>query len=146
MFAFSIAALAALLPLTALAQVGNGSAVLSNGKYQISSEGITANFIPYGASISNLFITDVHGVQRDIVLGFDNASYYSIDKLHPHLGGVPGKNCRCRLNYTSLTKRDLGRYANRIKNSSFTIDGETYHTNANDNGGLDTLHGGADGW
>lgn len=93
MFAFSIAALAALLPLTALAQVGNGSAVMSNGKYQISSEGITANFIPYGASISNLFITDVHGVQRDIVLGFDNASYYSIDKLHPHLGGVPGKNC-----------------------------------------------------
>ncbi|KAF1349570.1 aldose 1-epimerase [Delphinella strobiligena] len=128
MFAFSIAALAALLPLTALAQVGNGSAALSNGKYQISSEGITANFIPYGASISNLFITDVHGVQRDIVLGFDNASYYSIDKLHPHLGGVPG------------------RYANRIKNSSFTIDGETYHTSANDNGGLDTLHGGADGW
>lgn len=96
MFARSIAAVAALLPIAAFAQgsmqtiVGNGSAVLPNGKYQISSEGIRANFIPYGASISNLFITDVHGVERDIVLGFDNASYYSIDRLHPHLGGVPG--------------------------------------------------------
>lgn len=87
----SIAALAALLPATALAQyTGNASTALPNGKYQIAAEGITANFIPYGASISNLFIKDVHGVQRDIVLGFDNASYYSVDRLHPHLGGVPG--------------------------------------------------------
>lgn len=97
MFVRSIAALAAFLPAIALAQydtmqtiVGNGSTVMSNGKYQISSEGITANFIPYGASVSNLFITDVHGVSRDIVLGFDNASYYTVDRLHPHLGGVPG--------------------------------------------------------
>lgn len=62
----------------------------ANGKYEISAEGIRANFIPYGASISNLFINDTHGVERDIVLGFDNASYYSIDPIHPHLGGVPG--------------------------------------------------------
>lgn len=101
---------------------------MPNGKYQVSAEGITANFIPYGASISNLFITDVHGVSRDIVLGFDNASYYSIDKQHPYLGPVPG------------------RYANRIKNSTFEIDGETYNILPNDHGGLDTLHGGPDGW
>jgi len=73
----SIAALA-LSPLLALGQTsngssiaGNGSAVMPNGKYQISSEGIRANFIPYGASLSNMFIEDVHGVERDIVLGFD---------------------------------------------------------------------------
>lgn len=45
-----------------------------------------------------------------------------------------------------------GRYANRIKNSSFTIDGETYHVSPNENPtpeapeGADTLHGGKDGW
>lgn len=124
--------LSAILPLPSQAQipsiVGNGSQVMSNGKYQISSEGIRANFIPYGASISNLFINDTQGIERDIVLGFDNASYYSIDKQHPHLGGVPG------------------RYANRIKNGTFAIDGTTYHTDLNDNGGLDTLHGGSNGW
>lgn len=97
MLGAAFAAVAALLPITALAQgsmpmiAGNGSSVMPNGKYQISAEGIRANFIPYGASISNLFINDTHGVERDIVLGFDNASYYSVDKLHPHLGGVPGK-------------------------------------------------------
>ena len=39
-----------------------------------------------------------------------------------------------------------GRYANRIKNGTFSIDGETYHTQLNDNNGLDTLHGGSNGW
>ena len=61
-------------PLVALAQAsyggntiaGNGSGVMPDGKYQISSEGIRANFIPYGASVSNLFITDVHGAERDV--------------------------------------------------------------------------------
>ena len=48
--------------------------------------------------------------------------------LHPHLGGVPG------------------RYANRIKNSTFNIDGTDYHITPNENGGKNTLHGGLDGW
>ena len=62
-----------------------------NGKYEISAEGIRGLFIPYGASISNLFINDTNGIERDIVLGFDNASHYSVDPYHPHFGGVPGK-------------------------------------------------------
>nr|OQO18097.1 hypothetical protein B0A51_16250 [Rachicladosporium sp. CCFEE 5018] len=128
-----LAAIAATLPLLALAApladiVGNGSTVADDGKYYVESEGIRANFIPYGASISNLWVTDVHGLERDIVLGFDNASYYGIDKQHPHLGGVPG------------------RYANRIKNSTFEIDGEVFHTDPNEHGGLNTLHGGSNGW
>lgn len=97
MLTHTIAAFAALLPAVVFGQgslptiAGNGSTVMADGKYQIVSEGIRANFIPYGASISNLFINDTRGVERDIVLGFDNASYYSIDKLHPHLGGIPGR-------------------------------------------------------
>ena len=39
----------------------------------------------------NALCRRVHGVERDIVMGFDNASYYSIDKQHPHLNGVPGE-------------------------------------------------------
>lgn len=108
--------------------VGSGGGPDVNGKYTIQAEGIRAQFIPYGASISNLFINDTHGIERDIVVGFDNASYYSIDKSHPHLGAVPG------------------RYANRIKNSTFEIDGQTYHILPNENNGQDTLHGGPNGW
>jgi hypothetical protein len=63
-----------------------------DGKYEISAQGIRGHFIPYGASISNLFVKDKNGIERDIVLGFDNASFYSVDPFHPHLGGVPGKS------------------------------------------------------
>lgn len=49
----------------------------SDGKYTLKAEGIRAQFIPYGASISNLFIKDKRGIERDIVLGWDNASYYT---------------------------------------------------------------------
>jgi aldose 1-epimerase len=113
---------------------GNPSGPGPDGKYTIRGTNIRANFIPYGASISNLFINDTFGIERDIVGGFDNASYYTIDRQHPHFGGVPG------------------RYANRIKNSSFVIDGTTYNILPNENptaanpAGVDTLHGGPDGW
>lgn len=113
------------------AAVGNPDA---KGKYWIHGKGISASFVPYGASISNLVLHDKYGVPRDIVMGFDNAIHYSVDKVHPHLGGVPG------------------RYANRIKNSTFELDGKTYHIEPNENKtpehpkGLNTLHGGPDGW
>ncbi|EUC35197.1 hypothetical protein COCCADRAFT_91505 [Bipolaris zeicola 26-R-13] len=120
---------------TALAQYSTAPSANSSwtsgpdkdGKYEISSEGIRALFIPYGASITNLFIPGKNGEELDIVLGFDNATAYE-GPVHPHLGGVPG------------------RYANRIKNSTFTIDGQDYHITPNENNGADTLHGGKDGW
>ncbi|KAG4437844.1 hypothetical protein IFR05_006690 [Cadophora sp. M221] len=106
----------------------------ADGKYTISGTNIRASFVPYGASLSNLFLNDTSGIERDIVTGWDNASYYSIDKQHPHFGGVPG------------------RYANRIKNSTFSIDGMSYNILPNEHAtpehpdGVNTLHGGPDGW
>lgn len=129
-----VAAAVALAPLVAAASNDSVPSPDANGKYWLNSTGISAAFIPYGASISNLLIKDKNGIERDIVLGFDNASYYSVDKAHPHLGGVPG------------------RYANRIRNSTFTIDGTEYHILPNENptadapDGADTLHGGPNGW
>lgn len=66
---------------------GSSSGPDSNGKYVIQGVGIRANFIPYGASISNLFINDTSGVERDIVGGFDNASYYGIVSPLHFVGG-----------------------------------------------------------
>ncbi|OTB04225.1 hypothetical protein M426DRAFT_321076 [Hypoxylon sp. CI-4A] len=139
----SFASLGALLLPLASAQSpgGTGSSNVSDslgpdehGFYWIYSEGLSAAFNPYGASISKLIIHDQYGIERDVVAGFDNATAYSLDAAHPHLGSVPG------------------RYANRIQNSTFEIDGETYHVNANENptaeapDGADTLHGGHNGW
>lgn len=44
------------------------------------------------------------------------------DKWHDHFGGVPG------------------RYANRIKNASFEIDGKTYKVDANEHGGRESIY------
>jgi aldose 1-epimerase len=98
MLIFKLCAAASALAATALGNYArpypmNGNTTFEadeNGKYEISAEGIRAQFIPYGASISNLFINDTKGIERDIVLGFDNASHYTVDPFHPHLGGVPG--------------------------------------------------------
>ncbi|KAF2465479.1 galactose mutarotase-like protein [Lindgomyces ingoldianus] len=132
MLSSKLSAVVSLLAATAVAQsYSPPNSTLgsdADGKYEISAEGIRGLFIPYGASISNLFINDAKGIERDIVLGFDNASHYSVDPFHPHLGGVPG------------------RYANRIKNSSFVIDGVKYQVTPNENNNNDTLHGGPDGW
>lgn len=98
----------------------------ADGKYTINSTGITASFIPYSAAITNLYVSDKNGTVRDIVLGYDEASYYSTDEVHPNYGAVPG------------------RYANRISNATYVVDGERYFTERNENNS--TLHGGSNGW
>lgn len=128
---------------TALAPVVSASMFAANstgkgpdkdGKYWIQSDDLKLGFVALGGAVSNVFFKDQYGTMRDLVGGYDNASYYTTDKLHPHFGAVPG------------------RYANRIKNSTFTIDGKKYNIKPNENPtkdhpkGVDTLHGGPDGW
>lgn len=105
---------------------GNGSSAGSDGKFEISANGIRAYFIPYGASITNLVVNDSLGIERDIVVGYDTASQYSSSPVNRHLGGV------------------TGRYSNRIANASFVMDGTTYHTIKDD--GNSTLDSALDGW
>ncbi|CEJ82244.1 Putative Aldose 1-epimerase [[Torrubiella] hemipterigena] len=134
-FSHNVAALAVAvtLPWAAVAD-SDTNGPDKDGKYWIGGEDLRLSFIPYGASVSNVMVKDQYGIVRDVVAGYDNATHYSEDKSHPHFGGVPG------------------RYANRIKNSTFTIDGETFHIKPNENptpanpDGIDTLHGGPDGW
>ncbi|KAL8765842.1 MAG: hypothetical protein Q9209_007201 [Squamulea sp. 1 TL-2023] len=99
-------------------------------KYIISAPGINATFIAYGARLTNLYVNDRNGDPQDVVLGYDNSADYVRDDqtIHTFFGPI------------------VGRYANRIKNSTFSIGGVTSHTPANDNVGHDTLHGGKTGY
>ncbi|KAL8896714.1 MAG: hypothetical protein Q9207_007571 [Kuettlingeria erythrocarpa] len=99
-------------------------------KYTITAPGINATFIPYGARLTNLYVNDKNGDPQDVVLGYDNASDYIRDDetVHTYLGPI------------------VGRYANRIKNGTFTVQGVTSHILQNDNMGHDTLHGGHIGY
>jgi len=119
-----------LIALTALAEVASiaGQSLPkpdANGKYTISAPGIRAQFIAYGASLTNLFVNGTKG-ETDIVLGLDSSAAYPLDKGHPVYNSVPG------------------RYVARIKNGVYTLDGVTYHTEQND--GNNTLHSGTNNW
>lgn len=97
-----------------------------DGKYTLEAEGIRAQFIPYAATLTNLWVKDKNGVERDIVLGYDNTSFYPVDPGHPVYNAIPG------------------RYANRIGNGQFTLDNVTYNLVKND--GPNTLHSGPNNW
>lgn len=114
---------ALILPLLAHASIPEPD---SSGKYHLTAPGLKASFITYGASLTNLIVPDHEGKERDVALGYDLASDYYPPNHNPHYGGIPG------------------RYANRIKNSTFELDGVVYRTTENDRG--NTLHGGPKGW
>ena len=82
--------------------------------------GIEVSFIDLGGVITNIMMPDKDGVVDDIVLGYDNVSDYEINM--PSFGAP------------------LGRYANRISNAAFTLNGKEYKLDMNDN--TNCLHGG----
>ena len=123
----SISIVLAVCVVEALAQ-GSSSSVFT--KYTISAPGINASFIPYGARLTNLYVNDKNGSPQDVVLGYDDGTQYLNDTetVHTYFGPI------------------VGRYANRIKNGTFTIDGVTSHIPENEHMGADTLHGGNVGY
>lgn len=99
-------------------------------EYTIKAENITAKLIPYGARLTSLLVPDRDGNINDVVVGYDDPIQYLHDTEtnRTFFGAV------------------VGRYANRIKNGTFSIDGTTYHVPENDKSGVDTLHGGTVGY
>ena len=88
------------------------------------SNGFEARIITYGAALQALIVPDAEGRCDDVVLGHDD------------LEGYLGKR-----RFFGAT---VGRYANRIANARFLLDGETVQLAAND--GPHALHGGLEGF
>ncbi|KAH7103343.1 galactose mutarotase-like protein [Auriculariales sp. MPI-PUGE-AT-0066] len=91
---------------------------------------VKASFIPYGATLTNFWARDKYGRLRDVAVGYDDKSLYAGNATfgRQYFGPI------------------VGRYANRIKNGTFAIDGVEYHVPTNEHGGLNTLHGGNVGY
>src|SRR5208337_3162510 len=87
-------------------------------------KGSWAKVITYGATLTELYVPDKSGKPGDVVLGFSD--------LQGYLGEQP---------FFGAT---VGRYANRIANGHFTLDGKEYHLALNN--GPNTLHGGRIGF
>jgi aldose 1-epimerase len=85
-----------------------------------NSHGVEVRAMNYGGIILSFRVPDRKGQLADIVLGHEKAEGYMPNP--PYLGAI------------------VGRYANRIANGTFTLDGKTYTLPKND--GPNTLHGG----
>jgi aldose 1-epimerase len=85
-----------------------------------NKSGMMAQVTNYGAKLVTLIVPDRNGVPADVVMGYDNIDRYLT--ANPNFGAT------------------VGRFANRISNASFTLDGTTYQLTKND--GPNILHGG----
>ncbi|MBV9085613.1 MAG: galactose mutarotase [Acidobacteriaceae bacterium] len=89
-----------------------------------NSNGIETSITNYGGRVVTLKAPDRNGTAADLVLGFDNLDGY-LEK-NPYFGAI------------------VGRFANRISNAEFTLDGQTYKLPRNS--GNNSLHGGLIGF
>jgi aldose 1-epimerase len=87
--------------------------------------GIIVKIINYGGTVTDIIVPDKNGKAGNVVLGYDSLAGY-IQNGNPYFGCL------------------VGRYANRIANAKFTLDGKEYTLAANNNG--NTLHGGVKGF
>jgi aldose 1-epimerase len=85
---------------------------------------VTVEIINYGATVVSVFVPDRDGKFADVVLGYDELISYVNSKFF--FGSV------------------VGRYANRIANARFRLNGKLYRLTENENG--NHLHGGNNGF
>ena len=86
--------------------------------------GFEARIISYGATLQALMVPNAEGRCEDVVLGHDDLAGY--------------------LRKRQFFGASVGRYANRIANARFVLDGEVVQLAANN--GPHALHGGPDGF
>ncbi|HXF61132.1 MAG TPA: aldose epimerase family protein [Caldilineaceae bacterium] len=93
--------------------------------YTLSNDqGLTTTITNYGGIITTLLAPDRHGQPGDVVLGYDTLDDYVA--RNPYFGCI------------------TGRYANRIAQGRFTLNGKTYQLAQNN--GPNHLHGGLVGF
>ncbi len=86
--------------------------------------GMSVSILTYGGIVQSLTVPDRNGRLDNVVLGFDNLDDYVAKS--PYFGAI------------------VGRYANRIAQGRFTLEGTAYQLPINN--GPNSLHGGAKGF
>lgn len=89
-----------------------------------NSKDVSVSITNFGGRVVKVLTPDRNGEITDIALGFDDLEGYLED--NPYFGAL------------------VGRYANRIANAQFVLDGHIYKLAAND--GSNSLHGGSRGF
>lgn len=92
--------------------------------YTLQNGKLAASILDYGGILQSLKIPDRAGNTADVVLGFDTLEPYAGE--HPYFGAL------------------IGRYANRIAEGKFSLNGKSYQLACNN--GPHHLHGGKQGF
>lgn len=92
-----------------------------------NANGMEVCITNFGGRIVSVMVPDKNGDMKDVVLGFDNVYNYADAEHTPSDFGAA-----------------IGRYANRIDQGKFTLEGKTIQLPQND--GKNCLHGGPKGW
>ena len=92
--------------------------------YNLTNGVISAEILTYGGILKSLCVPDKNGTLVDVVLGRDGMDGYQTNS--GYLGAL------------------IGRHANRIEGSQFTLNGNTYNVGKNE--GKNSLHGGVVGF
>ena len=87
-----------------------------------NASGASVSVTDFGAHVVSILVPDREGKLAEVNLGFDELGPYTAS--HGSIGAT------------------IGRFANRIGRSQFTLNGKTYHVPAND--GANCLHGGVE--
>lgn len=90
-----------------------------------NKSGASVTITNYGGRVVSLLVPDKDKKMVDVVLGYDSIGSYR-KKGEPFFGAL------------------IGRYGNRIGKGKFTLEGKAYQLQLND--GVNTLHGGTDGF
>lgn len=89
-----------------------------------NNQGMEVHYLNYGGIITHIIVPGRDGNRENIVLGFEDVQEYQ--KNHPYFGAI------------------IGRFANRIANGKFHLDGKSYELPRNM--GPNSLHGGEKGF
>jgi aldose 1-epimerase len=113
---------------TGVPNIPDGGAAVT--RYTLSNKrGMTVSILDYGGIIQSLDVPDRRGHEANVTLGFANIDGYTNAaylKSNPYFGAI------------------IGRYANRIANGKFTLNGTPYSVDINNN--ANSLHGGFTGY
>jgi aldose 1-epimerase len=97
---------------------------------------MTVKITNYGGVIQSIWTPDRHGKVADVALGFNKLDDYVSDFTQTSANPWPAAGGSGDTYFGAI----IGRYANRIANGKFTLNGTTYTLPQNN--GLNTLHGG----
>jgi aldose 1-epimerase len=105
-----------------------------------NSNGMIVKITNYGGVVQSIWVPDRTGQLKNVALGFPKLSDYVNDFENQPWPAAGGSG-------DTYFGGIIGRYANRIANHSFTLNGTTYQLTGNNGpNNVNTLHGGPDAY